>query len=348
MVNYSHRLLTRPDFHCVQSCPEISLTFSSTASSAAFCNSIRFPVESAQDYFCDSTSISSWQLAWTTYAGEASPLRSFSTRIYDPSASTTTTSSLSSKPTTSTTSSSPTTSSSSSASPAATDAATSTTTTTATSQSGGGGVPIGAVVGGSVGGVAAIAAIGALIFFLCRRKPKKEAAPAAAAPTAFVQPGQNPQNLAYMGANDPTKPMVQAQTHEYNGQGWVPQGDSGGYYVPVQNQGQYLQPGQTYQGQQMYNQQAYSPQGSPGTQNAMIRDPSNITSPVSAHNMSSIGSDGVVSPHSPTPTFTNPGGYMQPQMQMQQPVHEMSGVGVPVRPILHDGVHEVPGSDATK
>lgn len=114
----------------------------STASNAAFCNTVSF-ANGATDYFCGSQSASSVQLAETTFQGQTG--RTLTQTVLTDSVPI-------SRPTT-TSSSSPT----STPPPAASSSST----------------PIGAIVGGVVGGVAVLGLLGLGAFYLHRQRKNK-------------------------------------------------------------------------------------------------------------------------------------------------------------------------------
>ncbi|KAL3418760.1 duf1620 domain-containing protein [Phlyctema vagabunda] len=55
---------------CDKDCQQDAFIQKCTAAAAPYCNRIKFPIEGVVDYFCDSVTVSSFQLASTTYSGQ--------------------------------------------------------------------------------------------------------------------------------------------------------------------------------------------------------------------------------------------------------------------------------------
>lgn len=167
------------------------LTVYSTASTEQFCNTVSFPGE-IYDYFCNSLSISTPQLALTTYDGETDG-RVFVTTVFsDTSSDLPTTSSRSKQPTSTAVSSSH--SSTATSSPSPTD-------------SGGSPTPIGAIVGGVVGGIAVLGLIAFGIVFILRRRTSTPS-PSSSHQGLASQPPETPathQSFYVPPPGDPTK-----------------------------------------------------------------------------------------------------------------------------------------------
>ncbi|KAH8907079.1 hypothetical protein BR93DRAFT_968628 [Coniochaeta sp. PMI_546] len=171
---------------CDNGCMVDTFTVKCTASTEQFCNTISFPGD-IYDFFCNSLSISTPQLAFTTYNGETDG-RAFITTVFGDS------SSESDLPTTSTrnrqsTSSKDSSSSTTSTSPTSTSSGSS--SATGTNGNAASSTPIGPIVGGVVGGVAVIGLIALGVVFILRRKTSSaSAAPQPGFPS--VPPGQPP------------------------------------------------------------------------------------------------------------------------------------------------------------
>ena len=179
----------------------------STNSALGFCNTISFS-EGAVDYFCNSVSNSSPQLAFTTFSGETDA-RSF-VALPLPDSTSLDLTSLSSARSASTSSSS----------------SSSSSTTSAANEGGGGGgggggasANAGAIAGGVVGGVAVIGLIGLGVLFLVRHNKKDPAptqptpppmqqSPAPGGPAGYQPP---PGHQSFYGAPDVNKMAAPGQ-----------------------------------------------------------------------------------------------------------------------------------------
>ncbi|KAK2590455.1 hypothetical protein QQS21_011856 [Conoideocrella luteorostrata] len=199
---------------CDHLCAENTQILKCTSSGMPYCNTIAFP-GSITDYWCNSVSYSTAQLAQTTWRGQTSR------RVYSSLVQTSSTSfDLSSVPTTV-----------SIGAPTATSAETSPTTSQTSDNGGESKTPVGAIVGGVVGGVAAIGlGLLALFFFLRRKKNRTE--------EGKMQTPQSNQSPMPPNAS-PGMPMTQAYYDPKFGgspplqqqQGYPPQG-----YPPQQQQ----------------------------------------------------------------------------------------------------------------
>lgn len=127
----------------------------STDSASPYCGSIRYVAATAQDYYCDSVSESTWLLASTTYSGETG--RTLSSVKLVATSSSTSSSTTSSASTTQTDASS-----SNTSSPAA-----------ATSSAAKSSILIGSIVGGVLGGLVVLALFGLGALFILKKYGKR-------------------------------------------------------------------------------------------------------------------------------------------------------------------------------
>lgn len=221
------------------------LTECSTASAEPFCNTVSFPGE-IYDFYCNSLSISTPQLALTTYDGETDG-RAFLTTVLNDGSSELPSTSSRTRPSTSGTDSS-----SSTTSTASVRTSSTSTSTPAPTGNGGSSTPTGAIVGGVVGGIAVLGLTGLGIILILRRRgasppptpPLTGLAPQSQNQPPPTTPGTH-QSFYVPPPNDPTKhnsavmvtgqPMTQAYTtpppppfpaQPYSGQ---PLGVQGGY-----------------------------------------------------------------------------------------------------------------------
>ncbi|OIW27309.1 hypothetical protein CONLIGDRAFT_715815 [Coniochaeta ligniaria NRRL 30616] len=202
---------------CDNGCMQDTFTVKCTESTEQFCNTVSFP-DDIYDFFCNSLSISTPQLALTTYDGETDG-RVFITTVFGDSSSDLPSTSARTKQSTSTTDSS-----SSSTSSSSTSTSSGPTSAPDTTRSTGSSTPIGPIVGGAVGGVAVIGLIALGIVFLLRRKnPPAPAAPLQ--PGGFPPAPPNQQTPSTPGTQhhsfyapppgDPSKHNGQAMTQTY-------------------------------------------------------------------------------------------------------------------------------------
>ncbi|RDW71470.1 hypothetical protein BP6252_08033 [Coleophoma cylindrospora] len=165
---------------CGDDCKRDSFIQKCTAASAPYCNSIKFPLESVVDYFCDSVFVSGYQLARTTFDGQSN--RALSTMAFTSSLPFPT--SDSSFPTTTLSIGTLTPTPSSNA-----DATISADKTIITIANSSGEVsdapqqlPTGIIVGGVVGGAIGITVVCLLAFFVFRRKSAHQYTPKSTCP----------------------------------------------------------------------------------------------------------------------------------------------------------------------
>ncbi|KAI9742416.1 MAG: hypothetical protein M1818_003950 [Claussenomyces sp. TS43310] len=316
---------------CGDDCQTNSLIAKCTALSAPYCNGVRFPNELAQDWYCNTVDISTWQLAYTTTAGEAddrgfvltswdsSPTSSVFFESASLSASGSATGAAPAAPITVTMTASP-------MLPTMTSptSPTSPTSTTAGPPAGQSPKPVskkstptGAIVGGVVGGVVAIAAVAAIAWWICgrKRKSKSGATTNSTVPTYTGIP--NPQQSSYP---DPVKPQPQMSQHEAVNQG-NPGGLVAGYYKPYDDQSSPLV--------HEADSNPTSPGVGSGNRMSNATELESRSSPTPSHAVSAVAS-----------TMTHP----QQQMHHQSPsdeIHEMSATSGPWPGSLEE-IHEMP------
>ncbi|TAQ85300.1 hypothetical protein B7494_g6368 [Chlorociboria aeruginascens] len=187
---------------CGSSCQSDDMTRKCTNSAAPFCGSIRFLHQSVQDFFCDSTKVTTWQTGYTAFGGQTDD-REFSTYISPDASSSTTQSSKSSTGSTAKSSSSTSsTSETSKSAPTNTDASTAASLTSSSTNAGAAADPTdgtgavngttptgsqksssntGAIAGGVIGGILGITLVASAIWYLLRNRKMKTAAPGALA-----------------------------------------------------------------------------------------------------------------------------------------------------------------------
>lgn len=171
---------------CDNGCMVDTFTVKCTESSAKFCNTISF-FSGISDYFCNSASISTPQIALTTYSGETG--RTFSEVVLTDTSSLDTSTSRDTTTTRTTRSSATDTSSQSSSSDSS--------TALPISSGGGSSTPVGPIVAGVVGGVAVIGLIVLGVVLLMRKKRNENITPttvasASAPPPPPTQPSMPP------------------------------------------------------------------------------------------------------------------------------------------------------------
>ncbi|KAF8864327.1 hypothetical protein BDZ45DRAFT_797430 [Acephala macrosclerotiorum] len=281
---------------CNGGCQLDANTMKCTDSSAPYCGSIRYayPGATVQQYFCGTETGSTWQTAYTTFSGQSSAARSFTSvdRAVLQSSAASLSSKLASTSSSSSSSSSTGTTTSSSSTTSGTVAPTQTSAAADKKSN------TGAIVGGLVGGAAVLGLIGAGAFFLYKRKYGKNNAANSPTHTPLNNLDPSKQGGAWTqeGVYSP-QPGVYSPQHQPQQQAYHP-----GYQqyqpVPVEMPSEYAQPMQ--QPQYMVHEK---PANTPTTTTMLTPDQSYM-SPASTYNspynnrpISEIGDT------SPNPTY---------------------------------------------
>jgi hypothetical protein len=310
---------------CDNGCEKDTMTVKCTSAFYPYCNSIRWPTPGVEDFFCDSTYVGSWQIAYTTYFGEDDG-RSFSVLALTDTSSNDVT--FTSAAATSIQSAANTVARSSGATPVPVP------TSTPSSQKSS--APIGAIIGGVIGGIAVIALIAVGLFLLFRKSNQNNPAQTAYHPTTHTGAPE----LSGQGFAGAAKPPVQTHQQEY----YAPMSQNPKPPPQQQYQPSPIQSPQQYQPPSTESPQQYQPPPAGGFYSANDQklrpqpDRASTSSPISAINAPAFGSE---PPHSPAPAYVT---YQAPN------VAEVSGNSMNQLPNVEysdgsQGVHEVYGSD---
>lgn len=323
---------------CNGDCVHDTHTLKCTATTARFCNSIYWPQNNVQDYFCDDVHISSLQTLFTTYSGETG--RTWATALISSESST--------SPVSTTTDPSTTTDTDAPLIPSSTSTSTPPPTPVPVpgpKKS----TPVGPIVGGVVGGVAVLAGlITALVFFRRHRNKKNAAAAVGPAADPNAPPVYSHPDHAAMAAAMAGKPTGQTAAYPVNP-------DTNSYYDPktasqygaqpsfqqgspemAQQHGFAPMPVGGYYPQQQ-NQGYYNPNQSPHL-SAGYPNRSEATSPVSNPRYSEAGLDSISPGSAPGPHS----GYTSPRPGYTEMSANMAGGPFPQD--QHEGTWEVEGS----